>query len=158
MEGLNAAMGRPLVAKDVVRFVGDIVAVVIGESRAACADAAELVAVDYDLLPVVVTPQAALEEEVLLFPEAGTNVATRAGSPDHDEAFFDGCDVVVSGALTSQRLAPCPLEPRTTLARREEDGRLTAWLSTQAPLQDRDALAATLGLDPSQIRVVSPDV
>jgi carbon-monoxide dehydrogenase large subunit len=158
LEGLNAAMGRPLIAKDVVRFVGDIVAVVVGESRAACADAAELVSVDYDLLPVVVTPQAALADEVLLFPEAGTNVAARAGSPERDDAFFDGCDVVVSGALVSQRLAPCPLEPRSSLATRGPDGRLTAWLSTQAPHQDRDGLAETLGLDPSQIRVVSPDV
>jgi carbon-monoxide dehydrogenase large subunit len=55
-------------------------------------------------------------------------------------------------------MAPCPLEPRSALARRDPDGRLTAWLSTQAPHQDRDGLAATLGLEPSQIRVVSPDV
>ena len=50
-------MGRPLVAKDVVRFVGDIVAVVVSEDRATGADAAELVMVDYDPLPVVVEPR-----------------------------------------------------------------------------------------------------
>ena len=114
--GLNQTMGRPLIAKDVVRFVGDIVAIVISDDRATGADAAELVFVDYDPLPVVVKPEDAAKDEVLLFPEAGTNVAVRSGSPDHDEKLFDGCDVVVSGTVVSQRMAPCPLEPRSCAA------------------------------------------
>src|SRR5581483_7315203 len=88
LHGLNAAMTRPL-------FVGEIVAVVVAKSRAAGADAAELVMVDYDPLPVVASAAEAAKDEVLLFPEAGTNVAGRAGSPEHDEALFEGCDVVV---------------------------------------------------------------
>ena len=66
--GLNAAMGRPLIAKDVVRFVGDIVAIVISDDRATGADAAELVLIDYDPLPAVVRPADAAKDEVLLFP------------------------------------------------------------------------------------------
>ena len=111
--GLEQGMGRPLVAVDTVRFVGEIVAIVISEDRAAGVDAAELVSVEYEPLPVVVSPQDAAKDEVLLFPEAGTNVAARSGSPEHDEKLFDGCDVVVSGTLVSQRMAPCPLEPRS---------------------------------------------
>jgi len=156
--GLNPAMGRPLVATDVVRFVGDIVAIVLSEGRATGVDAAELVAVDYDPLPPVVSPQDAAKDEVLLYPEAGTNLACRSGSPEHDEKLFDGCDVVVSGTLVSQRMAPCPLEPRSAAAEVGADGRITAWLSTQTPHQDRMVLAGTLGLDPAQIRVVAPDV
>ena len=125
-------------AVDVVRFVGDIVAIVISDDRATGADAAELVLVDYDPLPAVVGPEDAAKDEVLLFPEAGTNVAARSGSPEHDEKLFDGCDVVVSGTLVSQRMAPCPLEPRSAAAELGDDGRLTAWLSTQTPHQDRD--------------------
>jgi aerobic carbon-monoxide dehydrogenase large subunit len=156
--GLNPAMGRPVVATDVVRFVGEIVAVIVSKTRAQGADAAELVMVDYDPLPVVVKPHDAAKDETLLFPEAGTNTAATAGSPDEDDAFFDGCDVVVSGAVHSQRMAPCPLEPRSAAAMRETDGRLTAWLSTQTPHQDHGGLAHMLGLDPSQLRVVGPDV
>ena len=156
--GLNPAMGRPLIAKDVVRFVGDIVAIVVSDDRAAGADAAELVFVDYDPLPTVVRSEDATQDEVLLFPEAGTNVAARSGSPDHDEKLFDGCDVVVSGTLDSQRMAPCPLEPRSCAAELGPDGRLTARLSTQTPHQDRMALAGILGLDPARIRVIAPDV
>ena len=156
--GLNQAMGRPLIAKDVVRFVGDIVAIVISDDRRSGADAAELVFIDYDPLTAVVTPEDAAKDEVLLFPEAGTNVAAFPGSPDHDEKLFDGCDVVVSGTLHSQRMAPCPLEPRSCAAEFGPDGRLTAWLSTQTPHQDRMVLAGMLGLEPEQVRVIAPDV
>ena len=156
--GLNPAMGRPLLADGVVRFVGDIVAIVISDDRATGADAAELVMIDYDPLPAVVRPEDAAKDETLLFPEAGTNVATLTGSPEHDQQLFDGCEVVVSGTLTSQRMAPCPLEPRSAAAELGPDGRLTAWLSTQTPHQDRMVLAGMLGLEPDQIRVIAPDV
>jgi carbon-monoxide dehydrogenase large subunit len=158
LPGLEKGMGRPLVAKDVARFVGDIVAIVVAEDAAAAADAAELVSVDYDPLPAVVSPGDAAKDETLLFPDVGSNVAARAGSPEFDEGLFDGCDAVVSGTLVSQRMAPCPLEPRSTAAEVGEDGRITAWLCTQTPHQDRLGLAGTLGVDPGQIRVVAPDV
>jgi aerobic carbon-monoxide dehydrogenase large subunit len=156
--GLNQAMGRPLIAKDTVRFVGDIVAIVISDDRPTGVDAAELVFVDYDPLPVVVKPEDAAKDEVLLFPEAGTNIAARSGSADHDEKLFDGCDVVVSGTVVSQRMAPCPLEPRSCAAEVGSDGRLTAWLSTQTPHQDKAVLAGMLGLGPEQVRVIAGDV
>jgi carbon-monoxide dehydrogenase large subunit len=156
--GLNPAMGRPLIAGEVVRFVGEIVAVVVAKSRAAGADAAELVLVDYEPLPVVASVVESVKDEVLLFPEAGTNVAARAGSPEHDETLFDDCDVVVSGTFVSPRMAPCPLEPRSVVASWDESGRLTVWTPSQAPHLDRLGLAGTLGLEPPDVRVVSPDV
>ena len=67
--GFPREMGRPVVAKDVVRFVGEIVAIVVSEDRVSGADAAELVAVDYDPLPVVTDPHEAVKDEVLLFPD-----------------------------------------------------------------------------------------
>src|SRR6185437_2966377 len=156
--GFPDDMGRPVVAKDVVRFVGEIVAIVVSDYRATGADAAELVMVDYDPLPVVVDPQEALKDETLLFPDAGSNVASRTQPPAaHAADLFDGCDVTVSGTLVSQRMAPCPLEPRSTAAQ-FEDGRLTVWLSTQTPHQDRDAIAGMVGMEPSEVRVIAPDV
>ncbi len=158
LPGINEKMGRPLVAKDVVRFVGEIVAVVVADDRATGADAAELVHVDYEPLPVVVDPAEALKDETILFPEAGTNVAARTQPAAHAGDLFDGCEVTVSGTLVSQRMAPCPLEPRSIAAEAGEDGRLTAWLSTQTPHQDRHLLALMLGMDESQVRVIAPDV
>jgi aerobic carbon-monoxide dehydrogenase large subunit len=155
--GLDQRMGRPYLVDGAVRFVGDIVAVVLSETRIEGVDAAELVAVDYDPLPVVVDPGAALEGDVLLYPEAGTNVCT-SHPVERDETLFEGCEVVVSGSLVSQRLAACPLESRACAAVVGDDGRLTLWLSTQTPHQDQRDLAAILGMEPGEVRVVAPDV
>ena len=150
---LEQRMRRPVVATDVVRFVGDIVAVVVSPDRATGADAAELVTVEYDPLPLAVSAVDAAKDEVLLYPEIGTNVAGRAGRSDHDPRLFDGCDVVVRDTLVSQRLAACPLEVRSAAAELGPDGRITAWLSTQVPHRDHFGLSATLGIDPGQFRV-----
>jgi carbon-monoxide dehydrogenase large subunit len=155
---INPAMVRPLVAGDVVRFAGEIVAMVISEDRAAGADAAELVLVDYDPLPVVLTVDDAAADETLLFPDEGTNVAARAGSQEHDDELFAGCDVVVSDTIWSQRMAAAPLEPRSAAAEPGEDGRLTVWLTTQTPHIGKMVIAGMLGLDPGQVRVVSDDM
>jgi carbon-monoxide dehydrogenase large subunit len=156
--GLDQRMARPPVAGETVRFAGDIVAIVLAPSRSASVDAAELVVVEYDPLPAVVDPRDALEGELLLFPEAETNVCFQSPPADRDESLFDGCDVVVSARTVSQRLVPSPLEPRSSAAVVGEDGRLTVWVSSQTPHQDRDGIARMLGLDPSSVRVVAPDV
>ena len=65
---------RPYLATDRVRYVGEIIAVVVAGSREQAADAVDLVSVDFDPLPVVTDPDAALRGEVLLFQDVGTNV------------------------------------------------------------------------------------
>src|SRR5262249_44008577 len=137
---------------------GEIVAVVLAESRERSTDAAELIAVEYEPLPAVTDPLRALEDDVLLFAKPGTNVCMQRPRGSTDQELFDGCEVVTSGAFTSQRIATCPIEPRAGAARLEDDGRLTVWLSTQTPHQDREGLAAALRIGESQIRVLAPDV
>jgi aerobic carbon-monoxide dehydrogenase large subunit len=154
--GIDDRMKRPLLAREVVRFAGDIVAVVLTDGLADGLDAAELVLVDYDPLPPVVDPADSLRGETRLFPDADSNVCARI-DPKAAEEIFEGCEVVVSGTVTSQRMAPAPMEPRATAAWME-DGRLVAWLSTQSPHSDRDGLADALGLEKEQVRVVGPDV
>jgi carbon-monoxide dehydrogenase large subunit len=155
---VDARMFRPFLASDTVRFAGDIVAAVVSETPAAGEDAAELIFVDYEDLPVVIDPRKAALDETVLFPEFGTNVVLKMPPPEPDPNLFDGCDVVVSGTLVSQRLAASPLEPRSSAATFDGSGKLTAWLSTQTPHQDRDGLAGILGIDPANVRVVGPDV
>jgi carbon-monoxide dehydrogenase large subunit len=155
---LEQRMRRPVVAKDVARFVGEIVAVVVSPDRASGADAAEVVVVDYDPLPVVVSPIDAAKDEVLLFPEIGTNLAGRPETAENDESLFDGCDVIVSETIVSPRMAACPLEVRSAAAEVDADGRVTAWLSTQVPHRDHMGLCGTLGLEAEQLRVIAPDV
>jgi carbon-monoxide dehydrogenase large subunit len=149
---------RPFLASEKIRFAGEIVAAVLAPTRERSVDASELVAVDYDPLPVVTDPREALANEVLLFEDTGTNVCLERPAASTDDELFDGCEVLASGTITSQRIAACPIEPRAAAAQVEEDDRLTVWLSTQTPHQDRDGLAMILGTDPALIRVVAPDV
>ncbi|MBI2709265.1 MAG: xanthine dehydrogenase family protein molybdopterin-binding subunit [Actinobacteria bacterium] len=156
---LPEAMARPWLATDVVRFVGEPVAVILSETRAQGEDAADLVVVDLDPLPAVVDPEDARNDTVVLFPEHGTNVALDlSGGAESDPTLFDECDVVVRLRIVNQRVAPCPLEVRSCAARWETDGRVTVWLSTQAPHAARTKLAEALGLDESEVHVIAPDV
>ena len=159
MPGLNQQMTQHLLARDVVRFVGEPVAVVVTEQPYQGEDAAELVDVEYDPLPPVVDMAAAEGSATLLFPAAGTNVTATFGDADTlDDSIFDGCDVVVSRTIVNQRVAPAPLETRAAAAAWGADGRLTAWIPNQGAQDTRDDVAMKLGLDGAAVRVVTPDV
>jgi len=161
MDTMHQAMLRPWLADGVVRFVGEAVAAVVAGSWVEAVDAAELVFVDYDPLPAVVDPRAALDGETLLFREAGTNVVCELAVPpaaDPGGDLFEGCEVVVRATLHNHRVAPCPLEVQAAACRWEPDGRLTQWSSTQTPHMVKAALAGAYGLAPEQVRVIAPDV
>ena len=154
---INDAYHRVPLADGTVRFAGEIVAVVVAETLAQAEDAAELVSVDYDPLPVVVDPLAAAADGApLLFPETGTNVALqlpfeagiRADSP-----------VRASCRVSNPRMAVAPMEGLAIVAVPGEDAKkLTLWLSSQMPHGFRDLTAALLGMDAADMRVVCPAV
>ncbi|MGE3620435.1 MAG: xanthine dehydrogenase family protein molybdopterin-binding subunit [Acidimicrobiia bacterium] len=150
-------MRRPLLAADVVRFVGEPVVAIVAETTTQGLDAAEQVFVDVDPLPAVVRVTDALADEVLLFPEAGTNVVSRAAGGT-DEVDPGRCEVVVEATFDSARVAPCPIEGRAAAARWEPDGRLTHWSSCQGAHPVRDRLCEVHGLAPDRVRVIAPDV
>ena len=153
----NRAFAQPVLADDVVRFVGEPVAAVVTDDAYQGPDAAELVFVDYEPLPVVVDPEAARRDEVVLFPEVGTNVALEFAFGTND-ALFEGCDVVVRQRIVNQRVAPCPLEVRAAAAQWGDDGRVTVWGPSQAPHDWRDQIARALDVEPGRVRYIAPDV
>ena len=154
---INSAMTYPWLASDRVRFVGDPIAVVLTEERYQGEDAAEMVAVDIDPLPAVVGAAAAARDEVLLFPEAGTNVMASFGEPAPAD-FFDGCEVVVTQPMINQRVAPVPLEGRAAAAAWTENGRATVWCTNQGAQQARGQFGDWLDMDPDLIHLITPDV
>jgi aerobic carbon-monoxide dehydrogenase large subunit len=157
---INARMTQPLLARDVVRYVGEPVAAVVTEHRYQGEDAVDLVDVDYDMLPSVVEAAAAAEGEPgLLFPALGSNIAATFGDAAAlNGDLFDGCEVVVSRTIVNQRVAPAPMEARAAAADWGADGRLTAWIPNQGAQGTRGSLAAMLGMDQAEIRVITPDV
>ncbi len=158
----NQAMTRSWLATDRVRYVGEPVAVVVTTTREAGVDAAEAVFVDYEPLDAVVDMKQAVADEVILFPAAGTNTVTAIPSNQESDIFAD-VEVRVDLAFRNHRLTAAPIEPRSAVARWDADPesgalRLTQWSSTQFPHGTRDGLAASLGVDPSRVRVITPDV
>jgi carbon-monoxide dehydrogenase large subunit len=150
---------RPLLARDVVRFIGEAVAVVVAASREQALDAAELVQVDYEPLEVVTDPLAAARPGApVLFEEHGSNVVVERPWKG-DPARVEACDVVVRGRLVNQRVAPAPMEPSAAVAAPDpETGGVILWAPVQAPFWTRDALAASLKLDAERVRVTVPTV
>jgi carbon-monoxide dehydrogenase large subunit len=152
-------LNRPVFAKDRVRFVGDIVAAVVAESRAQAADAAEAVIVDYEPLPAVLGAQDALAPDApLLFPEHGSNVCFGTTFPEGEGADADpleGADTVAEVTMVSQRCAGVPMETNGIVAV-PGDGGITCWISHQAPHTIHGAYAPALGLEPEKLRIVCP--
>ncbi|HMC69325.1 MAG TPA: molybdopterin cofactor-binding domain-containing protein, partial [Mycobacteriales bacterium] len=148
---------RPWLARGVVRYVGEPVAAVITEDRYSGEDVAELVGMDYEPLPVVVDPVEAATDATVLHPDHGSNTALAFELSSLD-GLFDGCEVVVTQQMVNQRVAPAPLEVRSSACAWGEDGRLTFWASTQSPHGARDVIATALSLDPQQVHFIAPDV
>ena len=153
-------MARPWLATEKVRFVGEPVVAVLTERRYQGQDAAELVVVDYDPLPAVVDLRAAASDEVLVFPDVGTNTIDGSG---WTRSSTSTCSTTARswsrGRSSTSGVAACPLEVRAAAAVWGDDGRLTLWCShPERAGRPGRASPAGSGSTPTQVRVVAPDV
>ncbi|HEU5321367.1 MAG TPA: xanthine dehydrogenase family protein molybdopterin-binding subunit [Methylomirabilota bacterium] len=147
--------------RDRARHVGEIVAMVVADSRYRAEDAAERIEVEWEPEPAAVDMVAAAAPGApLVHPEWGTNVALafRHAVGDADAAFA-AADVVVRDTYRIQRYVGMPLETRGVVAVWDRrDGTLTTWNSTQVSHFVQQGLTAALDLPPHRIRVVAPDL
>src|SRR5579884_1243435 len=153
--GLKKPERRPL-AVGKVRYVGDPIAVVLAEDRYIAQDARDLIEVDYEPLPGVSDPEAAVADDAsLLYEEFGSNIAFHQHSTWGDvESAFARCDRIVRLRVVNQRIAASSIEPRACMFDFDPaSGQFSAWVSSQAIYRARETLAAFLGLDRSQIHV-----
>ena len=163
-DGSNAASApRRALACERVRYVGEPVVAVVARNPQAARAAADAVMVDYDELPAVVDPFAAMVLGApVLCDAAPDNIAAemRHGDAAAVAKAFAGAAHRIALEVHNQRLAPCPIEPRCVLAWVDAaDGRLNLRLSSQMPSGLRDSIAAALpGLQPTQVRVQVGDV
>ncbi|MCW5665495.1 MAG: xanthine dehydrogenase family protein [Piscinibacter sp.] len=156
----GATAVRHVIATDRVRYVGEAVAAVVAESRQAALDAAEAVMVDYEDLPAVADPLAAIAPGApALCDAAPDNIAAEMNHGDAaaTAAAFARAAHTVSVEVVNQRLAPASMEPRVVLAE-PVDGRVQVTLSSQMPTAVRDGVAACLGLATDAVRVLVGDV
>lgn len=146
-------------ASDIVRYVGESVAVVVAESRYQAEDALDHVFVEYETQPAIVDVVAAAQDDApRVHDDRPDNIVDTlhqvAGSP---LSTFSEAEHALSLTLTIHRGATQPIEPRGVAA--VSDGRrLTVWTSTQRPHRVADVIAQMLDVDQGRIRVVTPDV
>src|SRR5882762_7425152 len=149
-----------VLATDKALFVGHPIAAVVATDKYLARDAADLISVDYEELPVVVDVEAAAKGGPLVHEQFGNNVAYTLTSGEGDiDAAMKSADTIVSQRMVHQRLAPIAMEPRGVLARYfpgEEE--LTVWSSTQIPHLLRTQLAIMIGIPENKLRVITPEV
>ena len=150
-----------ILAQDRVYLVGHPVAVVVATDRYIAADAAELIEVDYEVLPAVSDPEKALAPGApAVHPQWPDNTAFTFHQEGGDiTGAFAQADVVVKQRITSQRLIPTSMETRGVVADwHAGDKSLTLWSSTQIPHLLRTLLAGILGMPENHLRVITPEV
>ncbi len=144
-----------------VHYVGEPVAMVVAEDRYRAEDALDGIAVDYEALPPVVDPEAALAPDaVRVHEDAGDNVVFHFGiAKGNVESAFENAPHRIEERLHHRRHGGIPMEGRGALAMAEvKPRRLTVWSSTQVPHSVRRQIASQLGLAEETIRVVAPHV
>jgi carbon-monoxide dehydrogenase large subunit len=159
-EETNAPPHYPL-ARDKVRYVGDAVAVIAAHSREAAEDALDLVEVEYEPLPAVTDPEAALAAGApLVHDDLGTNecYVWKLDAGDVD-ALFTSADVTVTERYRQNRLIPNAIEPRAVVVQTvPATGEFTLWSTTQVPHIARVTLSGVTGIPEAKLRVIAPDV
>ena len=153
---------RPTLVADTVRFAGDYVAMVVAETAAQARDAADLVAVEYEELPVVTgTTAAGAQDAPLVWPECPRNICFERHFGDFDavDTAFERAAHVTRLEVPVSRIAQVPMEPRAALGvyDRGED-RYTLQSGVQNPHDMRKVVAEVLNIPETKLRIVSPDM
>ena len=149
------------IAKDVVRYVGDAVAVVVAETRYQAEDAVERINVNYEMLPAVINPEASMQEGApQLHEDAPSNQAFHwvVAGGDADAAFASP-EVVVRDTIIHPKLIPNAVETRSAVASWLSGmGELTLWNNSQNPHICRYITSLVTGVAEHKIRVIALEV
>ncbi|MEW6266714.1 MAG: molybdopterin cofactor-binding domain-containing protein [Thermodesulfobacteriota bacterium] len=147
-------------AKDKVHYLGDVVAAVAAVDVETAREALELIQVEYEELPALYDPLAAMEPgAILIHDDAPGNVAARNRIRKGDaEKVFVTARHVFEDTYRTQMVDHCPLETHAAVAQVDFSGKTTVWSSTQAPFNNRVTLARGLRIPMNKLRVVATHV
>ena len=152
---------QPVLCGDVVRFVGDKIALVVAETERAATAARDLIQVEFEDLPVVTDPIAAMKPDApLVHPERGdTNICVHYKIRKGDVAAgFAQADVIVESEYHLPFQEHAYLQPEAGLAYIDDEGRVTVQVAGQWPHADREQIAHALALPVEQVRVIYPAI
>lgn len=156
---LKEAPQYPL-AIDRARYVGDGIALVIGEGRYAVRDVLDLIEVEYEVLPVSVKQKDAMAENApLVHDDIENNIAFHWKAGEVDDKDIDEAEVVLRASFNVQRVAASPMETRSAIGQYNPgSGDLTLWCSSQNPHIHRMVLAEVLDISEAKLQVIVPDM
>ncbi len=156
---------QAVLATDKVRFQGQEVAFVVADDRYVAQDALELIDVDYEPLDVIVDSRKALEEDAPIIrddkegKEDNRIFEWDAGDKEATQKAFDQAEVTVSQDMFYPRCHPAPMETCGAVADYDvSTGKMTIYMTSQAPHAHRTLFAMVSGLPEHQIRIISPDI
>jgi carbon-monoxide dehydrogenase large subunit len=155
------AVAQPILARDLVTYVGEPIAAVIANTSAEAEDLAEQVTIEIEAeTPVVTLDQALAPGAPLVHDMAAHNTLIDARLETTDVmATFAAAHEIIDFTFTSGRQAAAPMEPRGAVAALDPaTGRVTLSASTQMPHLLRTGIADALGIPESELRVIAPEV
>jgi 4-hydroxybenzoyl-CoA reductase alpha subunit len=156
--GISARGDEPYLALDKVRFIGDALAAVAAIDQETALEALDLIRVEYDELPAVVDPLAAMAEDApRIHEQAANNISfkTDLAYGDAEKAFRE-CDYVREDRFETRPIRHGFIEPHAALAVWDHSGRLSFWGSKQSPYFTYRNLAKALNIPLSRVRVIQP--
>lgn len=145
---------QPVLALDIVRHVGEPVALVIADNLKYAQQAAEKVMIEYEVLPAVFDPKEAVRPGAPLIHPGGNLLCHFEVSSGDLNMGFLSANEILEDDFSVQRVSPAYMEPENSLARYNGDGSLTVWVNSQKPFEDQKAIAAILGIDTSRVQVM----
>jgi carbon-monoxide dehydrogenase large subunit len=164
---------RHIFCRDRVRYVGDPVAGVAAVTEEIAERALDLIEVEYEPLPGVFDPEFGAGPDApllhpnlgkydvanFIFPEPGSNIGNHFRIRKGDvETAWAQCATVIERKYRIPHIQHVPIEPHVAVARVDEDGKVTLWGSSQSPFAQRNLIASSLGMSPSDVQVIAPYV
>jgi len=148
-------------AVEKVRYFGEPVAVVVADNCYLAEDAVDAVSVDYEILPVAIDTEAAMEPgSPPVHEDVGSNIVYKYHfATDGIDKVFQDAEIVIKEKIRSHRITACPIEPRAYLAHfNKDEDRLTMWSATANPHSLKGRIAEILEFPEGKCRVIAPDV
>lgn len=146
---------QPVLVEEKVKYLGDVIACVYGESEAACSEALGLIRVEYEVLPAQLDPEInILSEEPLIHDDTSSNIVHHVAVSKGDiEKGFEEADVIIENIYETQAVEHAYLEPESCIVIPEKDS-LTVYTGSQGSHAYQRMIAATLNIEADQVRVV----
>ena len=152
-------LGSDKLDSDISRWEGDHVAVIIAETELAAAQARDLIAIEWELLPIVTDVHEAMKDEIVLNRYYESNIIKHYKIRKGDmSAGWAAADVVVEGQYTLPYQEHAYLQPEAGVGYIDEEGRVTVEIGGPWTHEDREQVAHSLGLPEDQVRIIYPAI